>query len=291
MILQRKIVQKAQEWQVPPDTVDKDYVLGHFLSVFVAHYKDRLVFKGGTCLRKCYIENYRFSEDLDFTALDKTFVLEQKVLQSIAKTTEESTGIQFSVDKIKPLIFQDEPKGFQVYVKYWGANHSKNQRPLPPNRWYTILKLEVSTDEAMILDTESLTIMHPYSDTLTGEKQSRCYSITEVVAEKLRALKQRSYTAPRDFYDLYHLTKGFSKEDWKTVILIFLKKMEHKNLEYQSPHDLIGESKLINVKRAWKTSVAHQITERYQPDADEIITVVAQNIKIHFPNGKNIISE
>lgn len=25
------------------------------------------VFKGGTCLKKCYFETYRFSEDLDFT--------------------------------------------------------------------------------------------------------------------------------------------------------------------------------------------------------------------------------
>jgi predicted nucleotidyltransferase component of viral defense system len=28
------------------------------------------IFKGGTCLRKCYYETYRFSEDLDFTVVD-----------------------------------------------------------------------------------------------------------------------------------------------------------------------------------------------------------------------------
>jgi predicted nucleotidyltransferase component of viral defense system len=28
------------------------------------------VFKGGTCLRKCYYETFRFSEDLDFTIID-----------------------------------------------------------------------------------------------------------------------------------------------------------------------------------------------------------------------------
>lgn len=284
MILQKEILQRAQEWKVPPDTVDKDYVLGHFLSVFTAHYKEELVFKGGTCLRKCYIENYRFSEDLDFTALDKNFILDQKTLQSIAKTTEENTGILFSADKIKPLTFQNEPKGYQVYIKYWGANHSKNQRPLPSDRWHTKIKLEVSTDEIMLLKTEFLDIMHPYSDTLTGKKQSNCYSIFEVVSEKLRALKQRSYTAPRDFYDLFHLTKEFSKEDWETVTPIFLKKMVHKNLEYHSPNDLIDDSKIANVKRAWKTSVAHQIKEGHQPEADEIIEVVAQSIKIYLPN-------
>ena len=27
------------------------------------------VFKGGTCLKKCFFETYRFSEDLDFTLI------------------------------------------------------------------------------------------------------------------------------------------------------------------------------------------------------------------------------
>lgn len=286
MILQNEIVQKAKDWKVPADTVDKDYVLGHFLSVFIAHYKDDLVFKGGTCLRKCYIENYRFSEDLDFTALDKTFVLDQKTLQSIAKITEKNSGIQFSVNKIKPLLFKDKPKGFQVHIKYWGANHSKNQQPLPPQRWQTKIKLEISTDELLLLNTEDLGIMHPYSDELTGNKKSSCYSITEVVAEKLRALKQRSYTAPRDFYDLYHLTEEFNTENWETVIPVFLKKMEHKKIAYESPKDLINQSKLDNVKRAWKTSVAHQITKDHQPNADEIIERVAQLIERYLPSDK-----
>jgi len=214
MILQKEITAKAQEWKVPPNTVDKDYVLGHFLSAFVAHYKNDLVFKGGTCLRKCYFENYRFSEDLDFTALNKTFVLEQKTLDAVAKKVTKFTGIQFYTEPVKPLLFKNQLKGFQVKIKYWGANHSKNQAPPPHHRWNTKIKLEVSTDELMLLDTNLQNIMHPYSDALTGETQSNCYSITEVVAEKLRALKQRSYTAPRDFYDLYHLTQEFTNKDW-----------------------------------------------------------------------------
>lgn len=285
MILQREIIQKAQTWQVPPDTVDKDYVLGHFLSVFVEHYKDALVFKGGTCLRKCYIENYRFSEDLDFSALEKGFELKQKSLENVARIVTKSTGIQCFVKKVEPLLFKDRPKGFQVYVKYWGANHSKNQRPLPANRWHTKIKLEISTDEVILLPVEELDIMHPYSDALLGANHSICYSLNEVVAEKLRALKQRSYTAPRDFYDLYHLTQDFSKENWTTIVPVFLKKMEHKNLEYHSSKDLINDSKLTNVKRAWKTSVAHQIKEGHQPEADEIIETVARRIKTYLPNG------
>ena len=282
MILQKEIVEKAQEWKVPPDTVDKDYVLGHFLSVFVAHNKDNLVFKGGTCLRKCYIENYRFSEDLDFTALNKDFVLEQKTLEVVANEVTEQTGILFYIEPVKPVLFNDQPKGFQVKIKHWGANHSKNQPPPPHNRWNTKIKLEVSTDELVLLNTEMRTIMHPYSDETTVEKQCNCYSINEIVSEKLRALLQRSYTAPRDFYDLYHLTQDFNKADWKNIKPIFLKKMEHKNLEYKSPEDLIDDSKLANVERAWKNSVEHQIKKGHQPEAKEIIKTVAERIKTHL---------
>jgi hypothetical protein len=55
-------------------------------------------------------------------------------------------------------------------------------------------------------------------------------------------------------------------------------------LEYKSPDDLIDNSKIANVKRAWKTSVSHQIKKGHQPEADEIIETVAQSIKTHLPN-------
>lgn len=285
MIVQREIQQKASEWKVPPDTVDKDYVLGHFLSVFAQHYANQLIFKGGTCLRKCYIENYRFSEDLDFTSGNVDFILEQKEVNQIAKTAGKQTGIEFSVEKVKPLISRDLLKGYQVYIKYWGANHSKNQRPLPPGRWLTKIKLEVSTDEIVIADTPGKMIKHPYSDSLTGALEVLCYSTKEIVAEKLRSLKQRSYTAPRDFYDLYYLTEHYTSRDWEELIPIFLKKMEHKELSYNSPEDLIDEQKLLNVERAWKTSVAHQIHAEHQPEAAEIIKSTAKRIKKHLPTG------
>ncbi|TKS55665.1 nucleotidyl transferase AbiEii/AbiGii toxin family protein [Mesohalobacter halotolerans] len=279
MILQKEIIEQAKQWQVPADTVDKDYVLGHFLSVFIEKYKDDLVFKGGTCLRKCYIENYRFSEDLDFTAVDKAFVLEQKTLSKIVKQVTAQTGILFFIEPIKKLLFKNELKGYQVKLKYWGANHSRNQAPPPHNRWNTKIKLEISTDESLLLESSTQVIMHPYSDALTGLNNINCYDLKEVISEKLRALKQRSYTAPRDFYDLYYLTKDFNKEDWHTIKLYFLKKMKLKNLEYTSPKDLIEESKLTNVEKAWKNSIQHQIKIENQADAHKIITTVAQRIK------------
>ena len=70
MIRQKEIRDKAMEWGVPPDTADKDYVLGHFLAGFHDYYNEELILKGGTCLRKCWFPGYRFSEDLDFDCND-----------------------------------------------------------------------------------------------------------------------------------------------------------------------------------------------------------------------------
>lgn len=279
MILQREIIQKAREWQVPPDTVDKDYVLGHFLSILAKWYGKELIFKGGTCLRKCYIEQYRFSEDLDFSAVDKDFVLESKTLKRITELVTERTGILCYAEPVKPLLYQDQPKGYQVKIKYWGANHSKNQSPLPHHRWLTKIKLEISTDELILMPSNRRMIMHPYSDDLKGAKSCYSYSIKEVIAEKLRALKQRSYTAPRDFYDIYHLTNGFSENDWRDVYPVFIAKMNHKNIAYESPSDLIPQTTLEKAKRAWKTSLAHQITDEQPLNPDKIIEIVSTRIK------------
>ncbi len=62
----------ARELSLDPNIVEKDYVLGWLLAGISSHpdLKSRWIFKGGTCLKKCFFETYRFSEDLDFTLVD-----------------------------------------------------------------------------------------------------------------------------------------------------------------------------------------------------------------------------
>jgi len=54
MILQREIAAIAQEKNVAKLTIDKDWVLGHFLDAIfsINELKDNLIFKGGTCIKK-----------------------------------------------------------------------------------------------------------------------------------------------------------------------------------------------------------------------------------------------
>jgi predicted nucleotidyltransferase component of viral defense system len=52
-------------------TIEKDYVLGLLIWSFTQNRNLNIqwIFKGGTCLKKCYFKNYRFSEDLDYTVI------------------------------------------------------------------------------------------------------------------------------------------------------------------------------------------------------------------------------
>jgi predicted nucleotidyltransferase component of viral defense system len=67
MIKQSEIQKLSELYKVPKSQIDKDWVLSYLLYAIVSipELKNIMTFKGGTCLKKCYFPNYRFSEDLD----------------------------------------------------------------------------------------------------------------------------------------------------------------------------------------------------------------------------------
>lgn len=70
MIQPAEIARLAHRLGLGDKTIEKDYALTWTL-LAIAHspLRDRLAFKGGTALKKVYVPEYRFSEDLDFTLL------------------------------------------------------------------------------------------------------------------------------------------------------------------------------------------------------------------------------
>ncbi len=68
MITRAHITRRAAQDGVPAITVERDYVLAHVVAGFATLSNDTgLVFKGGTALRLCHIDDYRYSADLDFS--------------------------------------------------------------------------------------------------------------------------------------------------------------------------------------------------------------------------------
>ncbi|GHU95876.1 hypothetical protein FACS1894156_6150 [Bacteroidia bacterium] len=269
MISKNEINRLATEQKVRTATIDKDWVLGHFIDAIytVPGCRENLIFKGGTCLKKCRFLDYRFSEDLDFTAINANFVFDMKMLKEIVALVSKRTGIPLYIQSLENLQFNNQLTGFCAKVKFWGADHSKNQQPPEPNRWQTSIKIEIILYEKMIFEPEIANIIHNYSDKLTENAQNiPIYSVYEVLSEKLRALIQRSYTAPRDYYDIWYLSKNVEDIDWQKVVYGFNEKIKYKNLQYSGVEDLINEHNDKILKSAWKNSLGHQIAEGNLPE-------------------------
>ena len=56
----KEIQEIAKNLRMEEEIIDKDWILGHFLNVMFsfADISEKFVFKGGTCLKKNYFQNY-----------------------------------------------------------------------------------------------------------------------------------------------------------------------------------------------------------------------------------------
>src|SRR3990172_3756812 len=108
MITRKEISNLVSTLGLRDDVIEKDYVLGWLLwgigsdPTLNAYW----AFKGGTSLKKCYLDTLRFSEDLDFTVAPpgpyKPEDLELLFANILERINNES-GINFS---IKPPVFK-----------------------------------------------------------------------------------------------------------------------------------------------------------------------------------------
>ena len=90
--LTRRLRAHAKERQLDSRIIELDYLLSWLLKSVSEDPSlgSSLVFKGGTALKKCYFGSYRFSEDLDFTALPSAPTLDQleRCVEGITKRAE-----------------------------------------------------------------------------------------------------------------------------------------------------------------------------------------------------------
>ncbi len=275
----KEIQNIAKKLQMDEAVIDKDWILGHFLNAMFSFsdVSENFVFKGGTCLRKIYFKDYRFSEDLDFTLFDKSFVIDDAFLKKIIKEAERNSGAKFHLKDVKQQIHEDIPQGYEVTILFWGAFHKPNQRVLPFNRWQTKIKLDISFSERLIMKPERRPILHPYSDKEKIRNKVPVYPLNEIVAEKLRSLMQRN--RPRDIYDLYYLADIISPEHYSLILSLLKQKSESKKIDCCAYDNLVNEKKYKSNKRAWESSLAYHLPKGKLVDYDTAYSIVGQFVK------------
>lgn len=162
MIDRREILDTATRMSLTPHVVEKDYALGWMLAGIDNHpvLRETWLFKGGTCLKKCFFETYRFSEDLDFTLTDPSHLDEgflKTAFTEIGAWIYEQTGIEVPADKQSFDIYEN-PRGnlsCQGKLSYRGPVAT---RDLPR------IKLDLTADERVVLAPVRVSVFHPYTD-------------------------------------------------------------------------------------------------------------------------------
>lgn len=251
MIARADIVALSTEWSLREDVVEKDYVLGWVLWGVGQDdvLRDAWVFKGGTCLKKCYIETYRFSEDLDFTVLPGGPLSAEDVLPALHRVLDrvgEESGVDFSVAEPR---LKARPSGAEGSIYYRGPRGA----PTPAR-----IKIDLTGTEAVVRPSVLRTIAHPFPDRFPSDGVVRCYSLEEVFAEKVRAMGERG--RPRDLYDIVNLfRRGDFREHGPVIHEVLAEKCQTKGVPVPSLMAIESSPHRVELESEWENMLGHQL--------------------------------
>ncbi len=258
MIDRREILESASAFSLQPGVVEKDYVLGWLLAGIYAHPElvDSWVFKGGTCLKKCFFETYRFSEDLDFTLRDEAHLEDgflRRVLGEVTTWVADESGLVMPADQLS----------FDIYANLRGRLSCQGRigyrGPVSPRSnaggWPKI-KLDLTADERLVLPATRREVFHPYTDRPEAGLWINSYSYEEAFGEKIRALGER--TRPRDLYDVVNLFRhGDTRPSAPILLNVLEQKCEYKEIGVPTLEAL--EPHRAHLEATWDSMLGHQL--------------------------------
>ncbi len=210
-----------------PLLVKRDVILHAILQELYGEerFHGRYLFKGGTCLIKCYLSYYRFSVDLDFT-----FPLRNRLSRSERRKLI-SSEVRWLSEKLS-YIAEELGLNFRPFE---GNSYDRNFVHFEGNENRKIVffhlfmptgevvKIEVNFFEPVLFEEKEVlakTLLEGVK--LEDEEKAyffeelerystlsvTAYSPEEILAEKIRAILTRRIQKLRDFYDVFMLHKA-----------------------------------------------------------------------------------
>ena len=266
-LLQNKIKEAVRLHKINQTVIEKDYALSYVLAgiASVPALSGTLIFKGGTALKKLYFGNYRFSEDLDFTAAIESpegEELEKNLNLALTETLRMLSEYgPFTANLFRYREKEPHPEGQEAFI-------IRLKYPWHPEALCRI-KIEITHKELILLKPEKRNLIHDYEESLKVTLQS--YRIEEIIIEKMRTILQtyqnllrRGWTRPRarDYYDLWRLLNEFKETIDKNIMPELLKKKcEYKKVSYKNLEDFFPPSLISEVKRNWEQNLHPFLSE------------------------------
>lgn len=265
MIRPSEIQRAANKDKVRDKQIEKDYIISWILFGISQNtiLLDNLIFKGGTALKKMYFSDYRYSEDLDFTLLNDNLSNKEIFTEfdKIIRIIKEESNITL---KILNEYEHKKSKSLNFYIAYVG--------PLKGKLASRDLKVDITRGEILEFEFEQRIVSVNYTDLADYEININCYSLSEVLIEKMTALIGRSI--PRDLYDLWYLLE-YGRMDIDEFYFEFEQKAQNKGHNPKIFADKVQSKKAI-FEREWKNSLQNQIHDL--PDFSQVM----RELKKHF---------
>ncbi len=266
MIQQAEIQRIANSKGVRDTQIEKDYILSWILTAIANNnlLSQALAFKGGTVLKKFYFEDYRFSEDLDFTLIDNSTTNEdiQEAFGVICEYVREETNMNLSVRS-----FQEHTTGnINFFINYIG--------PLGGTGSNKDVKVDISKNELLQFNTANKQLLQSYTDHQACIL--KCYTLEEIMTEKMRSLLSR--VQPRDYYDLWYLLEN-EDLNMASLRIEFEAKARHKELD---PGELKDRLEIIlpAFRSQWVSSMSAQIQNL--PKFDTVCRAMGRHFRSLF---------
>lgn len=262
---------------VPWDVLERDYLLSWILAGItrVDVLRDTLVFKGGTALKKCYFGDYRFSEDLDFSAVGGAptgATLELAMGEACVEARrllDEYVSVEIRCERYVER--EPHPAGQEAFGIR--ARFPWHREPM------TRVMVEVTMDEVVLYPVQTRAILHDYGELL--EARVQVYGLEEILAEKLRAILQHaaklrergwSRSRARDYYDIWRILGAYRNSlDCSGFTDLLQKKCVGRNVVFSGADDFFEEVTLSYVERTWRQWLGPLV-----PDLPAFDTVVGE---------------
>lgn len=250
--------------------VEKDFLISTFFLLLAyqkqfARLAEKIVFTGGTCIKKAYYPNEaRFSEDLDFASL----TVEEMSL--FLEALEGLRGQDLGVTTINQAIrVYENSNGLDIRLSYTSVLGQPNH-----------IMFNLRTGKTLRTPRKRKIEVSPYFTSLKPE--ILVMDIREILAEKLRALLQR--VRPRDVFDVWFLT---SKKGMRIQRVMLEEKLmrsyeaapeEKKELATFYSHTAVISRMEGITETAWKQELGGVLSET-SPSREVIISEVSKTLK------------
>jgi predicted nucleotidyltransferase component of viral defense system len=238
--------------------IEQDYALSLILHGIsqIDELKKHLVFKGGTCLRKYYFGDYRFSQDADFSVQGEypkgdllQTLLNQACTVAADYLVQKNINAYFEcIRYVEKSPHPTNQEAFTIAIQYpW-------HRQL-----LTRVMVEVTSAERVVLEPIEKSIIHGYEPNFNADLL--IYPLEEMMAEKIRALIQfhkklheRGWgrSRARDYYDLWRVFQLYHNcIDFPLIDKVVREKCLNKELVFEGYHQIFSDGLMSDLDDSW----------------------------------------